>query len=403
MEDLQGGTLALEHRYDIVELRDRHGLISAYYGNQDPFSRPVWVKVYDGLGAQDAKISTVDPLVDRLKESARISSDLQDPGILRVIDYGELEQRVPFVISERSPHDTLANFLEAEGTLSAEKTCALVERIAAILAPVHRRRRAHGALSPQWIYLAKSSTGALALDTLRIGHFHMALTPQERGQIADSNIEPAEIAVFAPEFFPADEPTGADAEHPEDTYRMQGSDGPDAISPAGDVWALGILAYTALVGVHPFFDPEQPLQDAIAAIQSGSPRPLSELGVDPEISDVILRAIAKDPRARYPNAHALADALSVANGTASTPKRSTPKRPTPSPAPRAPSTPRDNTEQTDEKDAPSRTPSSRSPANPLLDVAAEEREPGPSDRLLSVAIVLLILSNLAWVCYVATL
>src|SRR5690554_6192824 len=155
MDDLQGGTLALKHEYSVLELRDRRGLISAYHGSWDFFTRPVWIKFYDGLAGLNGSGVMPASLVARLKESARIASDFQDPGVLRIIDYGELEEGVPFVISERSPHGTLEDLLDAESTFSADRTCDLIGQIAQILAPLHRRRAAHGALAPRWIYLGK--------------------------------------------------------------------------------------------------------------------------------------------------------------------------------------------------------------------------------------------------------
>ncbi|AWV89814.1 serine/threonine protein kinase [Bradymonas sediminis] len=391
MEDLQGGTLALEHRYDILDLCDRRGLISAYHGSQDPFSRPVWVKVYDGLGAADVEISAVDPLVDRLKESARLISDLQEPGILRIIDYGELEERVPFVISERSPHPTLDDLLDAEGTFSVDKVCDLIGQIAKILAPVHRQRRAHGALSPQWIYMAQSAGDALAVDTMSIGHFQMEFTPAERLDLAMASFGSEDIAVFAPEFFPQDDAAASDDAQVEDAYRIKDDLGPGTTSPAGDVWALGVLAYTALVGVHPFLDPGQPLDEAIDRIQSAAPRPLSQLGIDAKISDVILRALSKDPRARFPHATALADALFAANGRPKT-GAVAPERAALAPTPAAPPA-------AAEEIAPRAKPPSR-PNAAAQNAELLEREPGPSDRLLSVALFFLLISNLAWLFYV---
>lgn len=394
MDDLQGGTLALKHEYSVQELRDRRGLISAYHGSWDFFERPVWIKFYDGLTGLDGRRGMPASLGARLKESARVASEFQDPGVLRIIDYGELEQGVPFVISERSPHPTLEDLLEAEGTFSTDKTCALIAQIAQILAPLHRRRAAHGALGPRWIYLGQGAGDALALETLRIGHFQVELTPAERLELAPSGFDSADIAAFAPEFFPAPAAHAAEDAPGDDSYRMKDDLGPATTSPAADVWALGVLAYTALVGVHPFLDPGQPLDEAIERIQTSAPRPLSQLGIDEKISDVILRALSKDPRARFPNATSMADALCAACGRADTPDATHPERARP--APTAGTSRADSRDEAEERAEPAVVPTNAAASRSEL----VEREPGPSDRLLSVALFLLLISNLGWLFFV---
>src|SRR5690554_80604 len=391
MDDLQGGTLALKHEYSVLELRDRRGLISAYHGSWDFFARPVWIKFYDGLTSLDGGRAMPGSLVARLKESARVASEFQDPGILRIIDYGELEEGVPFVISERSPHATLEDLLQAEGILSADKTCDLIAQIARILAPLHRRRAAHGALGPRWIYLGQGAGNALALESMRIGHFQVELTPAERLQLAPSGFDSEDIAAFAPEFFPRNPADIPDDAPGDDSYRMKDDLGPATTSPAGDVWALGVLAYTALVDVHPFLDPGQPLDEAIERIQTSAPRPLSQLGIDEKISDVILRALSKDPRARFPNASSLADALCAACG-----------RTDPAIAPHPEAAAKSGANRADTQDAPQeRTEPAVIPTNAAASRAELlEREPGPSDRLLSVALFFLLISNLAWLYFV---
>jgi serine/threonine-protein kinase len=386
MEDLQGGTLALEHRYDVLERRDRHGLITTYHGLQDPFARPVWVQLYEGLVEADTDPAVVGGLVDRLKESAKIASSFQTPGILRIVDYGELEGRIPFVISERSPHGSLGEILEREGTLSAEITCEIVGRIADILTPIHRRQKAHGAISARWIYLSEASLddpgiAASSVGGLSIGNFQMELTPAELRMTRSATLSPEAAAVFAPEFFAGDRDGDQGADEPADEYPARSAVG--AMSPAGDVWAIGVIAYTALVGVHPFFEPDQPVEEGILRVQNERPRPLAELGIDSKISDVIARALARDPRARFPNASDFATALFSAIGKTRAPAASIVGGDA-----SGLSKPGDSQEI---EGAPSPSASQA--------IAYAEREPGPSDRLLSTALVLLVLSNLAWLFY----
>lgn len=375
MEDLQGGTLALEHRYDILEPRARDGALTLYQGQQDPFERPVWVEVYEGFAQAEEALGA--RMVERLKKSARQASGLQSAGILRVVDYGEVDRATPFVIAERSTHHSLADLLGREGTLPARLTCQIIAQIAEVLAPVHQQRSAHGGLSARWVYLAEGD-----LKTLSVGHFQRAITPAELGKLGISTPALGLIEAFGPEFYDAGVQAGAGnaVSAGENAYPGVQDLGPGAMSPAGDVWALGVLAYTALVGIHPFFDAPLSLEEAGEVLCAQAPRSLQEFGVDAEISAAVERALAVDPRARFANARDFADALRAAM-----------REEIAAPAEIASASAREPVESSD-------TPPARL-AGALTNPVAE-RDPGPSDRLMSVALMLLVLSNLAWLFYV---
>lgn len=367
LDNLQGGTLALEHRYDVLERADRHGFITLYHGRQEPFGKTVWIKAYDGLVDVGADVA----LFDRIKRACDVASHLDADGVLRVIDYGELEGGIPFVISERTDAEPLSHHLSREGTLSAEATAALLGRLARVLAGAHRQGIAHGALAPRWIYVDGNRFGEAS-----IGHFQLALTVREILSTESAVMSADAVSAFAPEMFEQ-----ANAE----------GDDPEAVSTgfalAGDVWALGVLAYTALVGVHPFFEDDLDASEGILRLRNEEPRPLSELGVDEEISDVVARALDKDPEARFESVEALADAFAQAVGIQE-------EADTPLSAPASPPSP---ARTDDEAQAPREKPPRRSFDEPT------ERQPGPSDRLMTLVIVLLVLTNLAWLFYVTGL
>ena len=359
MDNLQGGTLALEHRYDVLERAGRHGFVTLYHGRQDPFDKKVWVEAYDGLSDVGADIE----LFDRLKDAARLASSLDGPGMLRVVDYGELEGRVPFIISERSGGESLEAILSREGTLSAETTNVLIERLAQVLAVAHRREIAHGSIAPRWIYVDEEQFGAAS-----VGHFQLAVSVAEILATESAVMSAEAVGAFPPEAFP-----GTD-----------GEDGPSAgFSAAGDVWALGVLAYICLVGVHPFFEDGLDASEGILNLKNEDARPLAELGVDPQISDVVDRALEKDPASRWQSVEAFATAFERAVDPQAE-MQSAAAADTPNNAEQAPAEP------------------STSPAadhRRSLD-APLQREPGPSDRLMTVVLVLLVLTNLAWLFYV---
>lgn len=371
MDNLQGGTLALEHRYDVLKRADRHGFITLYHGSQEPFGKTVWIKAYHGL----VDIGADNALFERIKDASQVASELDADGVLRIIDYGELEGGIPFVISERTEALPLSEHLSREGTLSAEATATLLERLAQILTAAHDQGIAHGSLAPRWVYVVDDH-----FEEASIGHFQLAVTVQELLSTESAVMTADAVSAFAPEMFEQADSDEVDA----------------GFNAEGDIWALGVLAYTALVGVHPFFEDELDASEGILRLRHDEPRPLSELGLDDEISEVVARALQKDPSARFKSVAALSDAFAKAVGHQTRAHRSDATTIAVD-APASSGTQSLGSSTSDE----SAPPSVRSRRLPLDE--PNERQPGPSDRLMTLVIVLLILTNLAWFFYMTGL
>ncbi|MBM7118374.1 serine/threonine protein kinase [Archangium primigenium] len=86
---------------------------------------------------------------------------------------------------------------------------------------------------------------------------------------------------------------------------------PLPMSPREDLWALGVTLYGLLTRELPFGDREGPLTQAILFREPDAPH-LLNLRVPPVLSEVCLRLLAKQPEARFPDARALAHALTEA-------------------------------------------------------------------------------------------
>jgi PAS domain S-box-containing protein len=78
---------------------------------------------------------------------------------------------------------------------------------------------------------------------------------------------------------------------------------------ASDVWALGVIMYALYTEHLPFYhDNEKVLMDMILTLEPEPPRTL-EPGIPVALEEIILKCLEKDPRARYPDADAVKDAL----------------------------------------------------------------------------------------------
>ncbi|HLV80461.1 MAG TPA: protein kinase, partial [Chthonomonadaceae bacterium] len=83
-------------------------------------------------------------------------------------------------------------------------------------------------------------------------------------------------------------------------------DGP--VTPAADIWALGVLLYEMLAGRPPFHS--ETVSGVLYKIAHTPPDPLP--GAPPGVRTVLRRALAKDPARRYPSARTLSEAFAAA-------------------------------------------------------------------------------------------
>lgn len=369
MENLQGGMLSLEHRYRVDERADRHALLTRYRAHQLPFEAPVWVAVYDVL----AEAGAGRALFDRIKEAAHRAHEVQGEAVLEVLDYGEIERGIPFVVEQRVEGPSLAEHLEERGTLAPKAAARLVDRCARALTAAHDLDVAHGRLDPDWIFLPEGKE-----DEAVVGHFHVGVALGELRRLDGVVLESELVRPYPPETFELDTlpPPGAeeDAHSPADEFTV-----------AGDVYALGVVAYESLVGFHPYFDEESSdAEEGMVRLREGDARPLEEFGVEPEVSDVVARAIAHDPDARWESARAFADAFGEATGEI------------------ASDTVPPSARQAEEGESSDSVPGiERGRAEPVSErEGTDEAEPaGPASTLVSMAVLLLVGTNVGWLLY----
>jgi serine/threonine protein kinase len=81
------------------------------------------------------------------------------------------------------------------------------------------------------------------------------------------------------------------------------------VTPAADIYALGVVMFELLTGHLPFSD-RSPLQTARKRLTEAPPTPRAFVPeLDPKWEHFILRCLAREPAQRFPNALALRDAI----------------------------------------------------------------------------------------------
>jgi tRNA A-37 threonylcarbamoyl transferase component Bud32 len=272
-----GAGLVLGGRYRLISPEGAGGMAVVWRAFDSVLARPVAVKV---LAAHYAD----DPLSRmRVLQEARAAAVLSHPNIAQVYDYGEADVDgavFAYVVMELIRGGSLHQRLRGGPVLPryAMRVCA---EVAAALAAAHAEGLAHRDIKPGNVMLAP--TGAKVVDF----GIAAAIRPPERGM--------GEFEVFGTPAYLA----------PERLLH-------DAVEPASDVYALGVLLYRLLAGHSPWTT-ESSTQMLTAHVYL-DPAPLLPMFQVPDyVTALCNRCLHKDP-AQRPSAREVAAVLARGAG-----------------------------------------------------------------------------------------
>ena len=262
-------------RYAVKRVLGR-GTVGVVYQGRDPEGgRDVVITVLKPpSGATPAEVQAAQ---GRLEQAVRAAARLSHPGLVPVLEVGSEGDGV-FVATEPVAGQSLAERLSSGDELTAEQVVEMVEQIGSALDHAHEDGVVHGEVSPTSIVLARDGRYLLADLGLSVG----ASAGDDAGQVA------------APQFSSPEHALG------------------EPLTPASDQFSLGALAYRVLTGEAPFHG-ESPTTVLYQVTHVDPPSPsLVNPRVSPEVGRVVLRALEKRARHRYPTCHALGVAMRAA-------------------------------------------------------------------------------------------
>jgi hypothetical protein len=269
----------LSGRYRLVERLGAGGMSVVWRGFDETLGRQVAIKVLASQKAADMSLR------ERLRIEAQAAARLSHPNITNVYDYGETPPDdgppVPYVVMELLDGDSLAARLAGGAALPWQAAASACAEVAAALAAAHARGVVHRDVTPGNVML--TSGGVKVVD------FGISALIGESDAGPDGSLL-GTPAYLAPE-------------------RLDG--GP--VSPATDVYALGLLFYRSLTGHLPWR--ATTTTQMLRAHRYEEPGPLPDVtGLPEEIAQLCRRCLAKAPDERPTSAEVaaiLADAAGV--------------------------------------------------------------------------------------------
>jgi serine/threonine-protein kinase len=259
-------------RYELVELVGTGGMSSVYRARDRLLERDVALKVLHEQFTSDGDY------VERFRREARAVAQLSHPSIVTVIDRGEQDSR-QFIVFEYVPGENLKTLVERDGPLPERDAIRLVRQVARALAFAHSEGLVHRDVKPQNVILTEEGRA-------KVTDFGIARALDVAGGLTQTGTVMGTSDYIAPE-------------------QARGAH----VDELTDVYSLGAVLYELLTGEVPF-----PGDNFVAvAMRHINEPPPSVRGRRPELSSrldaAIRRAMAKDPRDRFPSMQAFAAEL----------------------------------------------------------------------------------------------
>ena len=252
------------HRYEILTELGRGGMGVVYKARDTRLERDVAIKVLR---------ETAPEVAARLEEEAKTAATLNHPGIVTIFDF-EAGFGGYFIAMEFVPGEALDQVVRNARHRVSDNILLILTRLADAVAYAHQHRIIHRDLKPA----------------------NILLTPEFEVKVLDFGIAAR-----------LDLTSGRDLRIYGTPYYMA----PEQIrgkrpTPATDVYSFGATAFHLATGRPPFN--EGSIVDA--HLRKPPPNPLDlEPQLDPQLAELILRCLEKEPTARFKTGSDLHDAL----------------------------------------------------------------------------------------------
>jgi serine/threonine-protein kinase len=296
--------------YRLIGLLGQGGMGEVYEVEHEGVGTRLVAKVLLHEFADDAVV------VDRMRVEAQALAKLSHPNIINVIDFRRSADGRPFYVMDLLNGRTLGEELRARGPFPATEAVGIVRQVLSALDAAHALGLVHRDIKLDNVFLHRTARGEMVVKVLDFG-VAKVLAGRSDQSPAPPMLPTAEGAVVGtPRYLSPEQVRGRDVDH------------------RADIYAAGLVLYTLLCGRGPFSDVKQP-GDLYTAHLTRVPEPPSTRAPNPipaGLDRAILRALEKEPAARFQTAADFDRALAAVARGQSAAIGFLPTEPSPAPA-----------------------------------------------------------------------
>lgn len=225
-------------------------------------------------------------VVNIFLEEAKLLINIAHPYVVRVIDFGTLPQGSPYIVMDYLEGCLLSVLLEQE-TLELDRAYNLMTQLCEAIAMFHNKQRLHYSLEPHNIYIVYDNEDNEYVKVLDVG---LARIKEYISKTVSSDSK-KHLLISSPYYL-----------SPEECQRKP-------IDKRSEVYRLGVIFYQLLTGQLPFQSTSYiEILDRHLSKMPEAPHKLRK-EISESLSAVVMKALAKDPKARYDSAASMMEDL----------------------------------------------------------------------------------------------
>jgi serine/threonine protein kinase len=278
--------MVVRGKYQILEKIGAGGMGAVYKARHTAFGETRAIKLVASQFAADSSF------LARFRAEAVVARRLAHPNAVRVEDLDTTENGLPFIVMEYVEGTSLRSVLAREGALPATRAVEIARQTCAALAAAHQLGVVHRDIKPDNLLLADGGATVKVLD------FGLAKVKDGFDLGADQVATQTGRVLGTPQYM-----------SPEQAMGRRG----DEIDGRSDLYSLGVVVYEMLTGILPF-RADSAMSMLLQHIQQVPTPPdamRADLAIPRPLGQLVMKALEKDPNARFATAAEMGDALAA--------------------------------------------------------------------------------------------
>ncbi|MSV29611.1 MAG: serine/threonine-protein kinase [Bryobacterales bacterium] len=271
--------------YRVIDEIGKGGMGNVYLAEDTTLGRRVAIKFPKAGDDENSRA--------RFLDEARAASKLQHPNIAQIFDFGETPAGRQFLVMELIEGEDLHHTLR-RGPLSPARAVEIATDLLSALDEAHRNRLVHRDIKPSNVMIAERG----AVKVLDFGLAKQIPNPvspiDTQQETLPMGLTQPGAAVGTPMYMAPEQARGS------------------AVDARTDLFSAGLVLYECLTGKPAFFGSTQ--AEILGKVLFEKPPPPSSVSraISPDLDRIVMKAIEKDPAARYQSATAFTTDLQAA-------------------------------------------------------------------------------------------
>ena len=265
----------LDEKYIVEERLGAGGMGAVYRARHLSMERPVAIKFLHQRLVEDEAARI------RFQTEARAAVKLRHTNAVSVTDFGQTAEGSFYIVMELLEGRTLREILTREAPLETARAISLMLQASAAVAAAHEAGIIHRDLKPSNILVTQSADQPAVVKVL---DFCIATFTPDDDDDDMTTLNQTNSVIGTPRYMSPEQYNGQD------------------LTPAADVYSLGVILYEMLSGMVPFSG-STPAEIAQKHANDSPHSPREVVAAIPaDVERIVLKALEKQPADRFANA-----------------------------------------------------------------------------------------------------